>query len=250
MKAILKLDSPRDHGPVSSRRWLAGLEWFFLLAGLAAVDTYVWVNASSLLSQAYQDWSFDQTLRGVAPSVGGFLSDEISWMFGSQRERVQAPEATADTKIEPLPTQTPPLPSSVIGRLQIPRLQLTAMVREGADGKTLHHAVGHIPGTALPGAFGNVALAGHRDTFFRELRNIRKDDVIEFETENGTYRYVVESTEVVGPRDVGVLAASNGRVLTLVTCYPFYYIGSAPKRFIVRATQLSPSPQRLRPQGS
>jgi sortase A len=71
--------------------------------------------------------------------------------------------------------------------------------------------VGHIPGTALPGYAGNVALAGHRDTFFRALRDIKKDDTIEFETENGTYRYLVESTDIVGPRDVGVLLPPTDR---------------------------------------
>jgi sortase A len=129
-------------------------------------------------------------------------------------------------------------------------LNVTAMVREGADGKTLRRAVGHIPGTALPGEAGNVALAGHRDTFFRALRDIRKDDTIQFETESGIYRYQVESTEIVGPRDVGVLAASNQDTLTLVTCYPFYYVGSAPKRFIVRAAQVEVSRLRQRQQGS
>jgi sortase A len=128
---------------------------------------------------------------------------------------------------------------SVIGRLQIPRLKLSVMVREGADERTLSRAVGHIPGTALPGRLGNVGLAGHRDTFFRALRNIREDDAIEFETTQGMYRYVVKSTTIVGPRDVSVLAASGGENLTLVTCYPFYYVGSAPKRFIVRAAQVS-----------
>jgi len=249
MKAILRLDSPPENRTAPGRRWLAGFEWFFLLVGLAALDTYVWVNTSSLLSQAYQDWSFDQTLRGLTPSIPAFMADEISWMLGSQREKVEAPEAAP--KLQPIPQEgNPPLPASLIGRLEIPRLKLSVMVREGADGKTLHRAVGHIPGTAMPGFAGNVALAGHRDTFFRELRNIKKNDSIEFETENGTYRYVVESTDIVGPRDVGVLAASHGQTLTLVTCYPFYYIGSAPKRFIVHAAQVSPIPQRQRPQGS
>ena len=249
MKAILRLDSQPENRTAPGRRWLAGFEWFFLLVGLAALDTYVWVNTSSLLSQAYQDWSFDQTLRGLTPSIPAFMADEISWMLGSQREKVEAPEAAP--KLQPIPQEgNPPLPASLIGRLEIPRLKLSVMVREGADGKTLHRAVGHIPGTAMPGFAGNVALAGHRDTFFRELRNIKKNDSIEFETENGTYRYVVESTDIVGPRDVGVLAASHGQTLTLVTCYPFYYIGSAPKRFIVHAAQVSPIPQRQRPQGS
>ena len=249
MKLMLKLDSPsfEPTRPPARQRWLIGLEWLFLLVGLAAIDTYVWVNTSTMLYQAYQDWSFDQTLRGLTPSVGGFVSDELSWMFGGQRQKVEAPPATP--AIQPTLPGKPPLPSSLIGRLQIPRLKMSVMVREGADGKTLHRAVGHIPGTALPGVSGNVALAGHRDTFFRSLRDIQKDDTIEFETENGTYQYLVKSTDIVGPRDVSVLAASNGKTMTLVTCYPFYYVGSAPKRFIVRAVQVSPS-RSPRPQGS
>ena len=254
MKLMLKLDPPPpppEPRPSAGHRWLVGIEWLFLLAGLAALDTYVWVNTSSVLYQAYQDWAFDQTLRGLTPSVPGFMSDEFSWMLGSQRQKVEAPEAPlAPPKFQPMPQGEPPAPSSVIGRLEIPRLKMTVMVREGADGKTLHRAVGHIPGTALPGYAGNVALAGHRDTFFRSLRNIQKDDAIDFETENGTYHYLVESTDIVGPRDVSVLAASHGQTLTLVTCYPFYYVGSAPKRFIVRAALVSPTPQRPRPQGS
>ena len=101
----------------------------------------------------------------------------------------------------------------MIGRLEIPRLNLAVMVREGADEGTLSRAVGHIPGTALPGNVGNVGLAGHRDTFFRALRNIRADDTIELETTAGTYRYVVKSTRIVTPRDVSVLEASGGETL-------------------------------------
>ncbi len=230
------------------RRWMVGFEWLFLLMGLVAIDTYVWVNVSTTLYQAYEDWAFDQDLRGLKPSVRGFISDEVSWLFGNTRESTEAPVNAPEPR-QHAPTRRPSQ-SEMIGRLEIPRLQVTAMVREGADGKTLHRAVGHIPGTALPGDAGNVALAGHRDTFFRALRNIRKNDTIEFETENGTYRYQVESTDIVGPRDVNVLAAASHRTLTLVTCYPFYYIGSAPKRFIVRAAQVEPSTQRQRQQGS
>ena len=138
----------------------------------------------------------------------------------------------------------------MIGRLKIPSLHLTVMIREGADAATLRRAVGHIPGTALPGGMGNVGLAGHRDTFFRALRNIRANDPIELEAENGTYRYVVESTGVVGPRDVRVLASSNAESLTLVTCYPFYYVGSAPKRFVVRAVLVSNGLERPPAPGS
>jgi sortase A len=109
---------------------------------------------------------------------------------------------------------------------------------EGSDEATLRHAVGHIAGTALPGQPGNVGIAGHRDTFFRPLRNIRKSDMITFATPTGESRYRVVSTRVVGPRDLGVLGNTAEDVLTLVTCYPFYFVGSAPSRFIVRADRV------------
>ena len=246
---MLKLDSHRVHQESTGRRWLARFEWVFLLFGVIAIDTYIWVNTSTILYQAYEDWSFDQTLRGLKPSVQGFVNDEISRLWGGEPEKAEVPPE-APAKIEPAPPGKPPQPNEVLGRLEIPRLKLSVMVREGADSKTLRRAVGHIPGTALPGSAGNVAVAGHRDTFFRALRNIQDDDTIEFQTENGTYRYKVQSTDIVGPRDVGVLAASNQQTLTLVTCYPFYYVGSAPKRFVVRAAQVDPIQQRRRPQGS
>lgn len=227
----------------SERRGLRLLEWVFLLAGLIAIDCFVWVNTSSVLYQAYEDWAFDQTLRGLTPGVGGFIHDEARWLFGG-RDNVQTAQAP---KPEPAPAETPtnapPAIRSVIGRLEIPRLDLSVMVREGADEGTLRRAVGHIPGTALPGTIGNVGLAGHRDTFFRALRNIRADDTIELQTNAGTYRYLVKSTKIVTPRDVSVLEASGGETLTLVTCYPFYYVGSAPRRFIVHAVQIGPNPQ-------
>lgn len=236
---------------ISANRRLRGLEWFFLLVGLVLVDCYVWVNTSTVLYQAYEDWAFDQTLRGLTPSVGGFVNDEWKWVRGERPEPAAAPEtAKAPPRYAPIPEAKPPLPQSLIGRLEIPRLGLSVMVREGADGGTLRKAVGHIPGTALPGAIGNVGLAGHRDTFFRPLRDIKTGDAIDLQTERGTYKYVVESTKIVTPRDIGVLRASGGETLTLVTCYPFYYVGSAPKRFIVRAAQVAAILQPLPQPGS
>jgi sortase A len=128
----------------------------------------------------------------------------------------------------------------LIGRLVIPHLLLSAVVVEGIDKSTLRRAVGHIPGTALPGQPGNVGLAGHRDTLFRPLKDLRIRDEIQFSTLNGDFRYIVESLVVVDPNDVGVLAPSSENMLTLVTCYPFFYIGAAPKRFVVRARQAPP----------
>jgi sortase A len=109
------------------------------------------------------------------------------------------------------------------------------MILEGADQATLRRGVGHIPGTAAPGQAGNVALAGHRDTFFRGLRNIHKGDEITLETLDGSYRYRVDFTQVVAPEYAEALDSSDVAILTLVTCYPFSFVGPAPQRFIVRA---------------
>jgi sortase A len=110
---------------------------------------------------------------------------------------------------------------------------------EGTRSATLRHAIGHIAGMALPGQSGNVGLAGHRDTFFRPLRNIRQDDIITVTTPSGMFRYRVMSTVVVKPENVEVLDDTREEVLTLVTCYPFYFAGPAPDRFIVRAERVS-----------
>jgi sortase A len=123
----------------------------------------------------------------------------------------------------------------VVGRLEIPRLGVSVMVVEGVDDSDLRRAVGHIPRTALPWESGNVGLAGHRDTFFRPLRSIREGDTITVTTLQGAYRYRVVSTNVVSPKDVQVLYPTGRASLTLVTCFPFDYVGSAPQRFIVRA---------------
>lgn len=129
-------------------------------------------------------------------------------------------------------------PQSVIGRLEVPRLSLSAVAREGMDDRTLDVAVGHVPGTALPGDPGNAAFAAHRDTFFRPLRRVHEGDVVTVTTPGGAYRYLVTSTRVVNPDDVSVLDPTPTPTLTLVTCYPFSYIGSAPYRFIVRGELL------------
>ena len=128
--------------------------------------------------------------------------------------------------------------NGLIGRIEIARLNLSVMVIEGDDEKVLRRAAGHITGTALPGQNGNVAITAHRDTFFRPLRNIQLDDVITFTTLQGKYRYRVVFTKIVSPQDVAVLDPTGGEILTLVTCHPFYFVGAAPNRFIVRAERV------------
>ncbi len=147
-------------------------------------------------------------------------------------------EVAKATPLDPVATVATPENGGVVGRLEIPRLGVSVMVVEGADDSDLKRAVGHIPGTALPGEPGNVGIAGHRDTFFRPLRSIQRDDTITLRTLQGAYRYRVVSTNVVRPEDIEVLYPSGHDCLTLVTCFPFDYVGSAPKRFIVRADRM------------
>jgi len=169
-----------------------------------------------------------------------------TWMFQNRErhrlERLLAERQEANGgahKGASLAENPPPaVIDGLIGRIEIPRLGLSAIVMEGTDKITLRRAVGHITGTALPGQPGNVGVAGHRDTFFRPLRNIRRNDTITLTTLLGEYRYRVVSTKIVDPHDVAVLDPSGNEVLTLVTCYPFYFVGSAPSRFIVRAERV------------
>src|SRR5580658_11275157 len=136
---------------------------------------------------------------------------------------------------DPIAPMVAPHEGEVVGQLEIPRLGVSVVVVEGADSGDLKHAVGHITGTSLPGESGNVGIAGHRDTFFRPLRSIQLDDTITVSTLQGASRYRVVSTNVVRPEDIQVLYPTGRDSLTLVTCFPFDYVGSAPKRFIVRA---------------
>jgi sortase A len=154
------------------------------------------------------------------------------------RDRHTASASAPQAEPSTAPKGAPAAADGLIGRIEIPRLLLSAVVVEGVDKTTLRRAVGHIPGTALPGHSGNVGLAGHRDTFFRPLKDLKVKDEIQLSTLEGNFNYEVESLRVVEPDNVGVLAASGGNVLTLVTCYPFYYVGPAPQRWIVRAKQV------------
>lgn len=123
----------------------------------------------------------------------------------------------------------------VLGRIEIPRIGVSVAVLQGTTWRTLRLGVGHIKGTALPGEPGNIGIAGHRDTYFRALKDIRKDDEIQLQTAAGIAKYEVDSIQITSPSNNSVLAPTTESSLTLVTCYPFYYIGAAPERFIVHA---------------
>ncbi len=131
--------------------------------------------------------------------------------------------------------RNPPAPLAV---LRIPRIGLEAPVLEGTDDWTLNRAVGHIDGTAAPGASGNCGIAGHRDGFFRGLKDVSPGDVLQLTTLHGSQEYRIEKIRIVPPEDISVLDPTPQATLSLVTCYPFYYVGSAPKRYIVRAVRV------------
>ena len=187
------------------------LERLLLVFGIVCLGYYGFVSAETALYQAWEARELDAILEGVAqPAV--------------------AP-ASAESATRHMPAR-----GDTVARIEIPRLGVSAVVRAGVDARTLRLAVGHIPGTALPGDHGNVGLAAHRDTFFRRLGDIRSGDRVRLVTTVGTFVYRVDGTTVVDPSEVWVLDPTDHPALTLVTCYPFTYIGAAPQRYIVRAT--------------
>jgi sortase A len=134
-------------------------------------------------------------------------------------------------------------PGELIGRVDVPRLKLSAAVVEGDDDSTLGKAVGHLPDTSLPWQTGgNVAFAAHRDGLFRPLKDIRIGDEVRVVTDRGDFAYRVRRTQIVGPDDVWVIAPTSRPTLTLITCYPFSFIGHAPRRFVVQAERLEADP--------
>jgi sortase A len=184
------------------------LDRILLIIGIVCLGLYVGITLQTYLYQEQMEETFE------AMSV--------------------SPDIVPENKVEPpkAPTLTE---GDLVGRLEIPRLNISVMVLEGIQSRTLRLGAGHIPGTSYPGIAGNIGIAAHRDTFFRPLSSVKENDVIKFSTPNKTTEYRVVSTSIVSPDDVEVLRSQGKDKLTLVTCYPFYYIGPAPKRFIVTA---------------
>lgn len=184
-------------------------------------------------------WSQMVLLTGAAGMLGycGFVLAD-TWIYQRDASRLFD---RAHLPSSALPGPGVDAASGLLGRMEIPRLGVSMIVAEGTGEATLRRAGGHIAGTALPGHPGNIGIAGHRDTLFRPLRNIRQDDVITVTTLQGEYQYRVVSTKIVSPTDVTVLTSDRQEILTLVTCYPFYFVGPAPDRFIVRAERVTNS---------
>lgn len=183
-------------------------------------------------------WTQGILFTGAVLMLGycGFVLAD-TFLF-QQAERTKLDHLLVDRMANPSMALSAGAMGGLVGRIEVPRLGLSAMVVEGTGATSLRRAVGHIRGTAFPGQQGNVGISGHRDTFFRPLRNIRRNDMIRLTTLGGEFQYRVVSTRIVPPSDVTVLDASGEEILTLVTCHPFYFIGSAPDRFIVRAVRI------------
>ena len=183
------------------RQWLSvWLEWLLLGIGLGCLGMYALETVEARRFQAERAAEFARAAQAYAP-------------------------VTVRT-------------GGLVGMLDVPRLNLSTPVIEGDDDTTLKRAVGHLPDTPLPWEEGNSAFAGHRDGLFRPLKDIQVGDEIRFRTSRREFRYRVTSTSIVTPDDVSVLDKRAQPSLTLITCYPFYYVGNAPKRFIVHAERL------------
>jgi sortase A len=200
-------------------RWLRR---FFLAMGIALLGYVVLSLADAALFQTYENWQLDRALKQTHALRPTRELQTVDASLASGEKLQDGPVALG----------------GMLGRIDIRSVGIAVIIVEGSDGKALRRGVGHLVGTPLPGEPGNVVLTGHRDTFFRPLRNIQRDDEVTLTTLKGTYRYRVDLTEVIGAEANEVLNDSEGSILTLVTCYPFYFVGPAPKRFIVRAHKI------------
>jgi sortase A len=235
---------------------LSILQLCLVALGLAGIGYYTYTSIEEYVYQSFQNWAFDQGIAGRANvTFVDYLSERTLFGFlihGRHRDvtQVRAKAETLEAGWNPAVTvPARPAHGALLGRVEIARLHLSAMVREGVDERILRVAVGHVPATALAGQIGNFAIAAHRDTLFRALKDIKSDDLITFQSSDGSaYQYRVAATQIVKPSDVSVLRSDGGglitgggsaqgipKLLTMITCYPFSYVGSAPKRFIVEA---------------
>lgn len=227
MKFQSKLQMLLPAGTNSLLRWS---HYVLLIIGILALSYCGLALLDARVNQAYQARRFEKALNDLRPAAGS---------HADLHRLPLSPHPEKANRVRTARLGITGRRSTPLGRIEMSAIGLSAMILEGTDHWTLQRAVGHIPETALPGETGNVALAGHRDTFFRSLRKIRAGDVITLKTLDGDFQYRVESTAVVPPSDVRVLQASSGRTLTLITCFPFYYVGSAPNRFVVRAREIA-----------
>lgn len=217
------------------RRWTRALEWGLLVVGLLMFGVYLGARIHrSVLSRAEVERFKDKVLEAEKLKAGTeIVSEKPDFSLWSSK-RVQAYQESLAAHFAP-----------ALALLRIPKINLEVPVLEGTDDLILNRAVGHIVGTSKPGENGNVGIAGHRDGFFRGLKDVSTGDTIEIVTPENVTRYMIDEITVVDPSNVEVLAPRAQPSITLVTCYPFYFIGSAPQRYIVRASIMGSSGQKL-----
>jgi sortase A len=208
----------------NSWKWL---QVSLLVIGFALVGFYGAARLEGYLSSRAALKAFESADSAVVPRA--LPSKESRDSDGKADDARNGEEPQALIRKPSLHGRTP------LGVLEIPGIHLLAPLLEGTDASTLNRGVGRIVGTARPGEAGNIGIAGHRDSFFRGLKDIKTCHAVVLKTATGIDTYVVDRSEIVSPRDVSVLRTQAAPALTLVTCYPFYFVGKAPKRFVVTA---------------
>jgi sortase A len=199
------------------------------LGGLASLFTFGWMRLEEAVYQTTQRAYLDPVQPAVIPAAGPSLPHAANSIPSSSRS-LRSSHLNSWSKRDP----------QLVGRLLIPKLQVDVVIRSGTDDATLRRAVGHLTSTARPGGEGNFIVAGHRDTFFRPLRRIQVNDDIVVLTPEARYTYRVYSISVVSPDYVEVLRQTAEAQCTLITCFPFEYIGRTTRRFIVQARLVEP----------
>lgn len=217
--------SPATEG--LSTKFLYGIELLLLAAGLACLLVYLSAHIHAAVMYQAGLWSFAGLQSSTAAPAEAEQASEIDFSLWSEK-RVKAYAAALATKL-----------GAPLALLSIRKLRLDVPVFEGTDELTLNRGAGRIIGTAGVGEQGNIGIAGHRDGFFRGLKDIQMGDRIELATLRGKFLYIVDNITIVKPGDVSVLRARSRPSLTLVTCYPFYFVGAAPQRYVVQASLVS-----------
>jgi sortase A len=217
-------------------RWCTPVLLFF--AGISALGYCSYAMLEGQLSQRNQLKQFNEALSKVHSSNADDFHVHSSGAADLGATSPPMPRDTEARKANDTASVVTAAGTLLLGKIEIPSIGLTAMVQEGTGPRVLHLGIGHIEGTSLLGQSGNIGLAGHRDTFFRNLRSIQEGDEITITTLSGSFLYRVDLISIVEPDDSQVLRYSGKDTLTLVTCYPFVFVGPAPKRFIVHARKV------------
>lgn len=215
--------------------WLGKLERLLLVLGLLMLGIYTGVRIHGIVLSRAEVERFEgqKSVAGGKQAGSGLVAETPDFSLWAEKRIKDYQESLAAHFS----------PATAI--LRIPKIHLEVPVLEGTDEVSLNRAVGLIPGTTRPGDNGNIGIAGHRDGFFRGLKDLTLGDTVEIETEEATSAYVIDRIIVVAPSDVSVLAPRPRPSVTLVTCYPFYFVGSAPQRYIVQASAAEPALKSL-----